>query len=247
MPLWRNASRTSKNADRSPQRALRHLSKNPALASTTACGAKAADRTSCTASVMPKKPRKASVKLEPSQTGGYDMTNETAAGSAGTPQRHGHPGGGVGQQSALQARAQFLKNRSWKLIIGLNQGACARGGSQHGFNSETQAACANDWSAKQSQALSLAGTIDFLRQCHRRAPFLFLNGNTFADVGRQIAAALFADLPTAAAVKSCLRLPTISRACSTGSRWSRLSKACARQPTYARVIASRRCAVPFAA
>ena len=39
-------------------------------------------------------------------------------------------------------------------------------------------------------------TIDFLRQCHRRAPFLFFNGNTFADVGRQIAAALFADLPT---------------------------------------------------
>jgi len=35
-----------------------------------------------------------------------------------------------------------------------------------------------------------------LRQCHRRAPFLFFNGNTFADVARQITAALFADLPT---------------------------------------------------
>jgi hypothetical protein len=28
------------------------------------------------------------------------------------------------------------------------------------------------------------------------APFLFLNGNTFADIARQITAALFADLPT---------------------------------------------------
>ena len=27
-------------------------------------------------------------------------------------------------------------------------------------------------------------------------PFLFFNGNTFTDVGRQLAAALFADLPT---------------------------------------------------
>jgi hypothetical protein len=125
------------------------------------------------------------------------MSNETAAGSSGTPQRQGHPGGSAGQQSPLQARAQFLKNRSWELIIGLNQGACARGGAQHGFNQETQAACANDWSAKQAQTLSLAETIDFLRQCHRRAPFLFFNGNTFADVGRQIAAALFAELPTA--------------------------------------------------
>jgi hypothetical protein len=36
----------------------------------------------------------------------------------------------------------------------------------------------------------------FLRQCHRGAPFLFYNGNTFADIGRRLTAALFADLPT---------------------------------------------------
>jgi hypothetical protein len=29
---------------------------------------------------------------------------------------------------------------------------------------------------------------------HRNAPFLFFNGNTFAEVGRQLATALFADL-----------------------------------------------------
>jgi phosphoglucomutase len=38
--------------------------------------------------------------------------------------------------------------------------------------------------------------IEFLRQCHRRAPFLFFNGNTFADIARQIVAALFAELST---------------------------------------------------
>jgi len=35
-----------------------------------------------------------------------------------------------------------------------------------------------------------------LRQCHRRAPFLFFNGNTFADVGRTLIDFVFADLPT---------------------------------------------------
>lgn len=35
-----------------------------------------------------------------------------------------------------------------------------------------------------------------MQECHRRAPFLFFNGNTFADVARQITAAIFADLPT---------------------------------------------------
>jgi len=30
---------------------------------------------------------------------------------------------------------------------------------------------------------------------HRRAPFLFFNGNTFATIGRELALALFSDLP----------------------------------------------------
>jgi hypothetical protein len=125
------------------------------------------------------------------------MADETEIGPSGAPERRGHPRGDPGEQSPLQARAEFLKNRSWELVISLNRGACARGGAQHGFNRETQAACASEWAARQEQALSLNETIEFLRQCHRRAPFLFFNGNTFADVGRQIAAALFADLPTA--------------------------------------------------
>jgi hypothetical protein len=37
--------------------------------------------------------------------------------------------------------------------------------------------------------------LDFLRSFHRRAPFLFFNGNTFADSGRRISEAIFADLP----------------------------------------------------
>lgn len=45
--------------------------------------------------------------------------------------------------------------------------------------------------------MSLGETFDFLRAYHRRAPFLFFNGNTFADIGRQLAAVLFADLPSA--------------------------------------------------
>ena len=124
------------------------------------------------------------------------MADETEIGPSGAPDRGGHPRGGSGEQSPLQARAEFLKNRSWELVVGLNRGACARGGAQHGFNRETQAACASEWATQQEQVLSLNEGIDFLRHCHRRAPFLFFNGNTFADVGRQIAAALFADLPT---------------------------------------------------
>jgi hypothetical protein len=124
------------------------------------------------------------------------MADETEIGSAGTSDRRGHSRGGHGEQSPLQTRAQFLKNRSWELVVGLNRAACARGGAQHGFNRETQEEVASQWSQKQCAELSLAETLEFLRHCHRNAPFLFFNGNTFAEVGRQLAAALFADLPT---------------------------------------------------
>jgi len=122
------------------------------------------------------------------------MSNETSTGPAGASDGRGHHGGSPGEQSPLQARAAFLKNRSWEFVISYNRGACARGSAQHGFNSETQEATAGEWTKKQQEVLSLDETIEFLRQCHRRAPFLFFNGNTFADVARQIVAALFADL-----------------------------------------------------
>jgi len=43
--------------------------------------------------------------------------------------------------------------------------------------------------------LTLLETFQFLKSCHRNAPFLFFNGNTFAEIGRTLATALFSDLP----------------------------------------------------
>ncbi|MCO5053969.1 MAG: hypothetical protein M9920_16960 [Verrucomicrobiae bacterium] len=135
------------------------------------------------------------------------MSDETEIGSAGAPDGRGHPRGGAGEQSPLQARAAFLKNRSWELVIGLNRGACARGGAQHGVNRETQATCRGEWEQKQREILSLDETIEFLRHCHRSAPFLFFNGNTFADVARQITAALLLEPFVFNHRQPCIKLP----------------------------------------
>jgi hypothetical protein len=124
------------------------------------------------------------------------MDDEAAIGSAGATDRPGHSGGSSGKQSPLQARAKFLKNRSWELVTSLNQGACARGGAKHGQNSESNKTVAADWESRRRQILSLDETIEFLQQCHRRAPFLFFNGNTFADIGRALVDLVFAELPT---------------------------------------------------
>src|ERR1043166_6045187 len=122
------------------------------------------------------------------------MSNEIEAGSAGAPERGGHPPSRGAISSPLQARAAFIKNWGWQSVISINRGACQRGRAQHGINSETGSACAEEWETFRNQMLTLAETLDRLRGFHRQAPFLFFNGNTFASIGRELAFALFSDL-----------------------------------------------------
>ena len=123
------------------------------------------------------------------------MSDETATGSSGSPDGRGHHGGSSREQSPLQTRAAFLKNRSWESVISFNRGACERGRAQHGQNSEGYRSVEAAWKQKQSEILTLQETLDFLKSCHRGAPFLLFNGNTFADIARSIADLIFAELP----------------------------------------------------
>src|SRR2546425_6544882 len=99
------------------------------------------------------------------------MSDEVEIGSAGATDRPGHPGGSPGEQSPLQTRTQFLKNRSWDLVVGLNRGACARGGAQHGQNSESYAAVEAEWRQKETAKEFLAQNQEFLPQWPPPAPF----------------------------------------------------------------------------
>jgi hypothetical protein len=123
------------------------------------------------------------------------MADEIETGSAGAANGGGPAPSRDGFSSPLQARAPFLKNWDWESVTGVNRGTCERGGAQYGFNSETHRACSSDWEKWRSGTLSLGETLDLLRSFHRRAPFLFYNGNTFATIGRELSLALFSDLP----------------------------------------------------
>ena len=123
------------------------------------------------------------------------MPDETPPRSAETPDGGGHRRVGGGDGSPLQARAAFFADWSWESITDINRRACARGGAQHGANSEAGGACAAQWEGQRPAQSSLLEAYDFLRSFHRKAPFLFFNGNTFAAVGRELTLALFSDLP----------------------------------------------------
>lgn len=122
------------------------------------------------------------------------MPDEIATGSAGPSDGGRHQKSRNRISSPLQTRAQFLKNWDWQSVISINRGTCERSRAQHGLNSETGIPCAKEWEILRSKTLSLEDLLDILRTFHKRAPFLFFNGNTFATIGRELAFALFSDL-----------------------------------------------------
>jgi hypothetical protein len=124
------------------------------------------------------------------------MPDETPPRSSEATHGGGRSGGGSGEPAPLQSRAHFLQNWDWASVAAVNRGLCARGGAQHGANREAHEAVAQDWEGWRQSELTLGEVLDLLRSCHRRAPFLFFNGNTFAELGRTLATAVFADLPT---------------------------------------------------
>jgi hypothetical protein len=122
------------------------------------------------------------------------MSDEAANRSARKTDSGTGSGGRGGEHSPLQARAAFIENWGWESVVGFNQGACERGKAQHGHNSETHEKVRAEWEETRRQTLTLLETLDFLFRCHRSAPFLFFNGNTFAEIGRRLIDVLFADL-----------------------------------------------------
>jgi len=123
------------------------------------------------------------------------MPDETSPRSSEATDGGGHRRGGGGDSSPLQARAAFFANWGWESVTDVNRRACARGGAQHGINSEAGTACAAEWNRQRPAECSLLEGYDFLKAFHRKAPFLFFNGNTFAAIGRELTLALFSDLP----------------------------------------------------
>src|SRR5258705_6337912 len=116
------------------------------------------------------------------------MSDEAAPGSAEAADGGGHSRGGQGEPAPLQSRANFLQNWNWSSVSQINAGLCQRGRAQSGINSETHRAVEAEWEKARASELTLLETFRFLKSCHRRAPFLFFNGNTFGEIGRAMAA-----------------------------------------------------------
>lgn len=73
---------------------------------------------------------------------------------------------------------------SWEDIDQRNQKLCDRTGYQHGYTSDGFPVAVALFAKRQAlDEMSLPLVVDTMRELHKAAPFLFLNGNTFAELG----------------------------------------------------------------
>ncbi len=80
----------------------------------------------------------------------------------------------------------WLRNIDWNVVVAINQQLCAAKHAQHGPTSDGHAITKQLWEETHTQALALADLVELCRRCHRQAPFLNYNGNTFVAIARQI-------------------------------------------------------------
>ena len=125
------------------------------------------------------------------------MSNESPLRSGRKSDAGNGASGSAGEPASLQGRAAFLAHWDWQSVVRLNERLCESGRAQHGKNSETHAACEKEWLEGVQIQRTLLETLDWLRSFHRKAPFLFFNGNTFAEIARTLTDAFFTEFPHA--------------------------------------------------
>lgn len=80
----------------------------------------------------------------------------------------------------------WLKAIPWDAVTIINQQLCAAKHAQHGPTSEGHAPSRDLWAKTHPHPLDLNELVELCRQCHRLAPFLNYNDNTFVVIARQV-------------------------------------------------------------
>jgi hypothetical protein len=78
----------------------------------------------------------------------------------------------------------YFASTSWKDLEEINSALCQAGGFQVGRTSDGYEPARALWEKACVTPLTFLQAADLCRQCHKLAPFLFLNGNTFASCAR---------------------------------------------------------------
>lgn len=82
----------------------------------------------------------------------------------------------------MSATRAWLADFTWDVVTAQNAVLCAAKNALHKPTSDGHAETKTLWDLRHLQPLRLDEAVDLCRQCHRKAPFCFYNGNTFASI-----------------------------------------------------------------
>jgi hypothetical protein len=89
----------------------------------------------------------------------------------------------------------YLASTPWHVLEDINSALCQAGSYQVGRTSDGYPLAEELWQKSHGAPLTFLQAADLCRECHRLAPFLFLNGNTFASCARIALLPAWAQLP----------------------------------------------------
>lgn len=84
----------------------------------------------------------------------------------------------------------WLADYSWEMVVEINRLLCVPKNAAHGPTSDGHQTTRELWESQHLRSMSLAEAADLCRRCHRLAPFLNFNGNTFVAIIRQVISSL---------------------------------------------------------
>lgn len=82
----------------------------------------------------------------------------------------------------MSATRAWLADFTWEVVTAQNAVLCAAKNALHKPTSDGHAETKALWELRHPQVMRLDEAVDLCRQCHRKAPFCFYNGNTFASI-----------------------------------------------------------------
>lgn len=75
----------------------------------------------------------------------------------------------------------------WSEVEKLNKSICEKGGYQHGPTSEGAEPAKLFYEEKAAQKrITPVELVETMRELHKKSPFLFMNGNTFTELGKNM-------------------------------------------------------------
>ncbi|MDP1591707.1 MAG: hypothetical protein Q8M07_28375 [Prosthecobacter sp.] len=82
----------------------------------------------------------------------------------------------------MSATRAWLADYTWEIVTAQNAVLCAAKNALHKPTSDGHDDTKVLWEAQHTQKMRLDEAVDLCRRCHRKAPFCFYNGNTFASI-----------------------------------------------------------------